>query len=83
MENKLVIFSASWCRPCQRLKKVLDSIEDQSRIVVYDLDINQEDAISWNVDVVPTILLVNHVSQELRRLLGTQTKEKLLELLNE
>lgn len=83
MENKLIIFSASWCRPCQRLKKVLDSIDDKSRIVVYDLDINQEEAISWNVDVVPTILLVNHVGQELRRLLGTQTKEKLLELLNE
>lgn len=83
MENKLIIFSASWCRPCQRLKKVLDSIEDQSSIVVYDLDINQEEAISWNVDVVPTIIKVNHVNQELRRLLGAQTKEKLLELLNE
>lgn len=83
MENKLIIFSASWCRPCRRLKKVLESIEDQSRIVVYDLDINQEEAISWNVDVVPTIIKVNHVNQELRRLLGAQTKEKLLELLNE
>ena len=83
MENKLIIFSASWCRPCSRLKKVLDSIEDQSRIIVYDLDINQEEAISWNVDAVPTIIKVNHVNQELRRLLGAQTKEKLLELLNE
>lgn len=83
MENKLVIFSASWCRPCQRLKKVLDSIEDKSRIEVYDLDVNREEAILWNVDAVPTIILVNHVKQELRRLLGIQTKEKLLELLNE
>lgn len=83
MENKLIIFSASWCRPCSKLKKAVDSLEDRSRVRIYDIDANAEEALAWNVDVVPTIILVNHVRQELRRLVGNQTKEKLLELLNE
>ena len=80
MQNKLLIFSASWCRPCQRLKK---NIEGLDNIVQYDIDIHREKAIEWEVDAVPTIILVNHKDQELRRMLGNQTREKLLELLNE
>jgi thiol-disulfide isomerase/thioredoxin len=83
--NKLIIFSASWCRPCKRLKKTLESLEslkDYSNIIVYDIDINSEKAIEWGISAVPTIILVNSQDEELQRTLGGLPKQKLLELLN-
>jgi thioredoxin-related protein len=80
--NKLIIFSASWCSPCKRLKNTLKSLNDYSNIKVYDIDINVEKAIEWRVDAVPTIILVNGQGEELKRTLGVLPKEKLLELLN-
>lgn len=83
MNKKLLIFSAAWCRPCARLKKTVASLEDSSRILTYDIDVQADIAMQYNIDVVPTLLLINHQGQELRRLVGTQSKEKLLELLSE
>ena len=80
--NKLIIFSASWCSPCKRLKNTLESLNDYSNIKVYDIDINVEKAIEWRVDAVPTIILVSDQGEELKRTLGVLPKEKLLELLN-
>jgi len=80
--NKLIIFSASWCRPCVRLKKTLESLKSDSNIKVYDIDINVEKAIEWKVDAVPTIILVNNQGEELHRTLGNLSEERLLELLN-
>jgi thioredoxin-like negative regulator of GroEL len=80
--NKLIIFSASWCRPCKRLKKTLESLKDDSNIIVYDIDINAEKAIEWRISAVPTIILVNNQEEEIQRTLGDLPKEKLLELLN-
>ena len=80
MQNKLLIFSASWCRPCSRLQKNLEGLEN---IVKYDIDISRETALEWKVDAVPTIILVNYKNQELYRTVGVLSRDRLVSLLNE
>lgn len=80
--NKLVIFSAEWCGPCKRMKKHVDDLPDHSRIVKYDFDIHAEKAIEYQVEAIPTIIVLNKDGKEVTRRLGLQTTEKLLELLN-
>jgi len=77
--NKLLVFSASWCGPCQTLKPTLDQL-DQERIVRYDVDV--DDVSAYNVRAVPTLILVDNYGVELERLSGVQTLTRLQELLN-
>ena len=57
----LVDFFASWCGPCQMLSPVLEKIaEERKDFDIYKVDIDEETdlAISYGVNVVPTMIII-------------------------
>lgn len=64
-KDMLLIFSASWCPPCQRMKKTTlknDRVKSaMSNYVVYKIDVDIEDVLSdrYKVRSIPRYLIVN------------------------
>lgn len=79
--NKLLIFSASWCGPCNAFKPTLLELE-QDRLVYADIDQLPEIREDYNVMSVPTVILVDEDGKELERLVGAQPLSKLQDLLD-
>ena len=79
--NKLLVFSASWCGPCQGFKPTLLELE-QDRLVYVDIDEKPEIRADYEVRSVPTVILVDEDGEEIERLVGAQSLSRLQELLN-
>jgi thioredoxin 1 len=69
--NKVLVFSASWCEPCQAFKPTLLEL-DQERLVYVDIDETPEIRTDYNVQTVPSLVLVDDDGIEIKRLVGTQ-----------
>jgi len=53
--NRIVVYSASWCLPCQQLKPVIGSLKKEGYKVVYR-DIDKDiDRLKYAYTAVPTI----------------------------
>jgi len=57
MKN-LVVFSASWCNPCQQLKKTLGSIDVGIPVSFIDVDQDPTAASENAIRGVPTLMLI-------------------------
>ena len=79
--NKLLVFSASWCGPCQGFKPTLLEL-DQERLIYVDIDEKPEIRADYEVRSVPTVILVDVDGKEIERLVGAQSLSRLQELLN-
>lgn len=84
---KLMIFSADWCGPCQAAKKAMKEHVELKRIissyevVEYDFDVAIPMRRKYNVDRVPTFIIVSE-DEELRRQVGFNSAEKLKNFLD-
>lgn len=81
----LVVFWASWSRPCQVIDSVLADVETTCAGSVKILKVNADDnphlSLWYGVDSIPTLLcFVAGILRE--RLVGTASKEAILSLLN-
>ena len=79
--NKLLVFSASWCGPCNGFKPTLLEL-DQERLIYVDIDEKPEIRADYEVRSVPTVILVDEDGTEIERLVGAQSLSRLQELLN-
>lgn len=81
--NKLLVFTAEWCRPCRRLKSNLANLADEyaNNVKNYDIDIQQEIAIRHRVEVVPTLITLDESGNEVSRVWGIQSVEDLERLI--
>jgi thioredoxin 1 len=71
MSNKKVLkFSASWCAPCQMLSKVIASINTDIPFEEIDIDENQQYAQQFGIRGVPTLIMVDADSKEIKRVSG-------------
>jgi len=82
----LIEFGATWCGPCKRqepiLKELAQAMDQKLKVVKIDVDESMNLAMQFQVMSVPTmVLMVN--GQEAERLIGLQTREKLVEKLEE
>jgi len=77
----VVQFSATWCGPCKTLSKTIESNEDKFANPIYkmDLDENRELASVLGIRSVPTLIRFED-ELEVKRVIGNQTFEQLLEL---
>ncbi|MCJ7551773.1 MAG: thioredoxin [Anaerolineae bacterium] len=76
----LVDFYADWCPPCRRLTPLLEMLSEeldgQLKIVKLDVD-NTSLASQFGVMNIPTMILFKD-GQEVNRLIGNQSKARLM-----
>ena len=81
----LVDFSASWCGPCKQLLPVIEDLasdyDGRVRIAKVDLDSNQEIAIRYGVQAVPTLLFFEN-GEVVDRLVGVHPRDAIAERLD-
>lgn len=80
----LVDFYATWCGPCMLQSKVLDKI-DNSRsagveIVKVDIDEVQDVATRYNIESIPTLLLVRN-GEVLAKHIGYIDEKNLIDMI--
>lgn len=76
---KVLKFSASWCQPCSALTKTLKEMENLPEIENVDIDGNLALATKFAIRSVPTLVIVDENENEMKRLTGAASKEKLRE----
>lgn len=73
----LKVYTATWCQPCQQLKKVLSEFSDPFvNVVTVDVDAWKDEVKQAGVRSVPTIILFES-DVEIARKTGVVSKESL------
>lgn len=82
----IVDFWATWCGPCKMLGPVIEQLSDDldGKIPVCKLDVDEcrETATKYGVMSIPTVIYFKN-GVEVKRLVGVQTKDKLLDAAKE
>ena len=74
-------FSATWCGPCQTFKPTMKELASEGyNIEFVDVDEQGDLAIEFNIRSVPTTVIMEN-GQEVERLIGAQTKRRMVEVL--
>ena len=81
--NKLLCFTADWCKPCQNMKPTIKSLVEKygDRVQVFNVDTNLQERAQYGVGAVPTFVLVNASGTILDTKIGSATKGALEHLL--
>ncbi len=81
----LVDFWAEWCGPCRALAPILDAVnttlDGKVKIVKLNVDQNQQLAMQFNVNSIPTMILFKG-GQQIDRIMGLVPKDALIAKLN-
>jgi len=81
----IVDFWAEWCAPCHMMGVVLDGVEKESadvKICKVNIEEQAELAQRFQIMAIPTLLIVKE-GKVVRRLIGIQKKEELLNMVAE
>ncbi|MBR3935311.1 MAG: thioredoxin [Oscillospiraceae bacterium] len=82
----IVDFWATWCGPCKMIAPVIDQVAEEleGKIAVGKVDVDQcrETAMEYGVMSIPTVIYFKN-GLEVKRFVGVQTKDKLLEAAKE
>lgn len=78
--KQLKIYSATWCGPCQMLKKTLSSNDLNVPVTTVDVDAWKDEAKADQVRSVPTLILLEN-GVEVKRTTGAKTLDQLKEFI--
>lgn len=80
---KIIKISSLWCPSCLIVNDLLNDLKD---IEIDNLDYDFDEMLvkSYNVGtILPVLIFVDKDGIELKRLIGEQSKDKILEVINE
>ena len=78
----IVDFYAEWCPPCKRLAPLLEELENEGKVKVCKVDVDEEGALAMQFGVTNIPLLVLYEEgKALRSSLGYKTKAELVEFI--
>lgn len=72
----LMKFEATWCQPCKNLTQVLDDLNPDLEIQVFNADVHHSVFKEFGVRNIPTLILFEH-GAELKRTTGAMSKNAL------
>jgi len=75
---RYLYFYGAWRNPCKTQSPIMNEVSSTIPVEKIDVDTNYEMASNYGIRSVPTILLMNGNS-EVRRFVGIQTKETLIQ----
>ncbi len=55
--KELIVFTASWCKPCQALKQTLSNVSLSIPIKYVDIDSDTDPVLEYKIRSVPTLIL--------------------------
>lgn len=79
---KIIKIGAMWCPACLIMNKRLKEIEKNYsvEIINYDYDLDEDIVSKYNVgEVLPELIFVDKNNQEIKRLIGEQSIDKIKE----
>jgi len=81
--NKILKFTARWCPPCQQMKPIVAAASEKTGVEVVDVDIDVDKTApdKYRVRGIPTLILEKD-GREVERVVGVQSEEKLIEIIN-
>lgn len=78
----VLYFGAPWCGPCRTmktlLKEILKETKEDIKVEFIDIDVDAQTAMKYAIKGVPTLIKVNELNLEVERIVGNQTKQKLV-----
>jgi thioredoxin 1 len=82
---RMLYFGATWCAPCQRMKRLFKDADVKKELakldlVMYDVDIDKEITRKWGIGSIPTMIFIQK-GEDNQRYVGGMPKQELLEIL--
>ena len=77
-------FTADWCQPCKKTRPIVEELNREQTTAgfqIIDVDDNHDLVKTFSIQSVPTFILFNE-GIEKKRVIGSQTREQLEELIN-
>ena len=71
---KYLYFSAQWCGPCKTLSPIMNKVSSHNEVEKVDVDLDYERAQQYGVRNIPTVVLVDGVT-EIKRFIGVQPQQ--------
>lgn len=79
-KTEIIDFWATWCGPCKMMNPILDEIEKEYPELVihkYDIDTESEKVKEYNIQSVPTYVILKD-GEEVDRVIGAKPKHAFL-----
>lgn len=83
---KIIKIGAVWCNGCVVMRPIWKEIEEEIKdlnTVYYDYDMDEDKLENYTLgDILPIFIFENDQGIELERLIGEQSKERLIQTIN-
>jgi thioredoxin 1 len=80
----VLYFTADWCQPCKKVRPIVEELNREIADVAFqiiDVDMENDLVKTFQITSVPTFILFED-EEQIKRITGAQTKEKLNEFIN-
>lgn len=82
MVKRILKFSATWCSPCQSLKRTLAGMDINDKVEEIDIEENEDLCEKYKIKNIPVLVFLDENDNEIDRLVGNVPKNTIEEKIN-